>query len=631
MIKGAQLKKGGLVDDFDFTLVSSFPGYNSAFDKTNLAPGFLIHGSKNVYKKLSGTIASRPGLKLRGAVDATLAGVNSSWEWNTSLGKTLPLRIANGNLQVESDIVTSGTPVWYTLLSGLATTRWVFDAWWDNSGTNNGQAKKDVLLMVDGTSTLRNWSGGIALFVSYVGNVITLDRNAATAGFDSSGSVLVNGVTYTYSGVSGSTLTGTSDASAAVANQPVLQVPVSNSNQPASGFLTGFIKVINNQVYAGSYTSRIVYISKNTTYLDYTQGTPRIPGDGDTLTLDNNATAITVRQGSPWISAGTSDWYEVTFSQITVGSTLSEQVKVDKKPTSTLSAALGHEFVDTVGDTIIALCQDHQVRVISTFANQFEAKYPSLSLAVKNELVDEDFTGGHLRAIGDIIYLSAPLSGRDWMHETRESINPLGQIATERFWHPPQVRNIARFAVIASIVYGHSNSFPQLYQVWDTMQWHDDSPLSTTAGVLYNCVMRMAYENGGRRQGKNNFNKTYFEGYITQGTPLMGNVYFDYQGSTAISNLDLNSAGKIPIFLGNNAPSLGDGSLGDNPLGDGLTIESNDQELLAKFRVIKDVSPTDNYEFALEVYTEAPDTRWEILALGTNIQISDKQAVEIRQ
>ncbi len=111
----------------------------------------------------------------------------------------------------------------------------------------------------------------------------------------------------------------------------------------------------------------------------------------------------------------------------------------------------------------------------------------------------------------------------------------------------------------------------------------------------------------------------------------MGNVYFDYQGSTAISNLDLNSAGKIPIFLGNNAPSLGDGSLGDNPLGDGLTIESNDQELLAKFRVIKDVSPTDNYEFALEVYTEAPDTRWEILALGTNIQISDTQAIEIRQ
>lgn len=622
------------VDNFEFSLVgpldeNPFLGYASAPDKTSVSPSMMIRGSKNVYKKLSGTIAARFGLKLRGAVDATLAKVDSSWEWNTWDARCLPLRISNGKLQVESDIVTSGTYVWYTLLSSLSKTRWVFDAWWDNTGVNNGQAKKDVCLMVDGTSILRNWSGAGALFVSYAPTVITLDRPVATAGFDTQGSVLINGVAYTYTGVSGSTLTGTSDASAAVAGAATWQLPVSNSNQPASTFLNDFLRVINNRVWVGSYTSRLVYGSKTSTYLDYTQSTPRIPGDGELVTMDNVGKGIGIRNGNPWFSAGTSDWYEISFSQITVGSTLSEQTKVAKQPTATLAAALGHEFIDMLGNNLIALCQDQQVRIIGLPTDQFETKYTSLSLAVQDELKDETFTTGHLRAIGSIIYITAPNNGRDYMLERRESINPLGQIATDWFWHPPQIRNGSRFAVISGTTYLHSANFPQLYQVWDTAQWHDDSPNALTTGVPYDCVMRLAYRQHGRRTGKITFDKTYFEGYITQGTKLYGNVYFDYRGSTALLNLDLNSNGTIPTFIGNNAPSLGDSSLGDNPLGDGLTVESNDQENLPKFRIMKGVSLTDCFEYSLELYTGDLDSRWECLAAGTNAQMSEANPVEI--
>lgn len=622
------------VDNFDFQLVgpldaNPFLGYASAPDKTSVSPQMMIRGSKNVYKKLSGTLAARPGLKLRGAVDTTTAKVDASFEWNAWDGTVRPVRISNGKLQVESTIADGVNPIWYTLLSSLTKTRWIFDAWWDNAGTNGGQAKKDVLLMVDGSATLRNWSGASALFLSYVGNVITLDRAVATAGFSTSGSIIINGVAYTYSGVSGSTLTGTSDASAAVAGTPVFEVPASNSNQPASGFLNDFLRVINNHVYVGSYTSRLIYVSKTSTYLDYTQSTPRAPGDGELITLDSNGKGIGIRQGNPWISAGTDEWYEVTFSQITVGSTLSEQTKVDKKPVSTLSAALGHEFIDMIGDTLVCLCQDQQVRQIGLFTDQFETKFPSLSLAVQDELKDESFTSGHLRAIGNIIYITAPVSGRDYMLERRDGINYLGQITSEWFWHSPQIRNVSRFAVIAGVVFGHSNSFPQLYQIWDTSQWHDDSPNSTTTGVSYDCVLRLAYNQGGRRQGKWSFDKEYVEGYITQGTKLYGNVYFDYQGSSGISNLDLNSKGDIPLFSGSNAPSLGDSSLGDNPLGDGLSIESNDQEMLSKFRIIKGVSLTDCFEYALEIYSQDLDSRWEVIAIGANATMSEADPVEI--
>lgn len=623
----------GTVDNFDFNLVGAlddkpFKGYASSPDKTSVSPQVLIRGSKNVYKKLSGTIASRPGLKLRGAVDATLAKVDSSWEWNTWDNRCLPLRIANGNLQVESDIVTSGSPIWYTIQSSLTKTRYVFDAWWDNTN------KKDVLLFVNGTANLGNWSGAIGLLASATANVITLDRAAVTAGFAAAGGSLIlsDGTTATYGGATGSTLTGVSvDFSAKAANTVVLDVPgVTNNFTPASSsYLADFIRVINYHVYVGSYTSRVVYVSKTSSYTDYSQSTPRVPGDGETITMDNVGKGIGVRDGNAWLSAGTSDWYEITFSQITVGTTLSEQTKVSKQPSAALQAAYAHEFIDMIGNTLVALCQDQQIRQIGLFTNQFETKYPSLSLAIQDELKDEIFTTGHIRAIGNIIYLTAPSSGRDYMLEKREQIDGLGQISSEWFWHPPQVRNISRFAVISGVVFGHSNSFPQTYQVWDTLQWHDDSPNALTTGVPYDSVMRLGYQQNGRRQGKLSFDKVYVEGYITQGTILYANVYFDYQGSTALLNLDLNSLGNINTYAGASAPSIGDSSLGDNPLGDGLTTESNDQELLPKFRIIKGVTPTDCFEFALQIYSQDLDSRWEVLCIGANESMSDSLPVEI--
>lgn len=705
------------VDNFDFDLVGPidekpFLGYASSPDKTSVSPQLMIRGSKNMYKKLSGTLAARPGLKLRGAVDTTLAKVDSSWEWNTWDGRCLPMRISNGKLQVENDIVTSGTPVWYTLLSALTNTRWVFDAWWDNTN------KKDVLLMVDGSADLRNWSGAMALLssantsnvsgtvatmvlqapgtgyavndvvtisggggtgatatvnsVSGTGAILTytlttrgsgytataaaattdsgaginatititvatgnigLDRVAITAGFSASGgSVTINGNTYTYASASASSLLGISPDPTGEPNNSVVMDAVgttSNFTPASSSFAADFIRVINNALWTGSYTSRIFYKSKTSSYTDFSQATPRIPGDGETITMDDVGKGIGVRQGNAWLASGTSNWYEISFSQITVGTTLSEQTKVDKKPVAILQAALAHEFIDMIGDTLIALCQDQQVRQIGLFTDQFETKYPSLSLAVQDELKDETFTTGHLRAVGNIIYLTAPNNGRDYMLEKREAVNALGQIATEWFWHPPQVRNVSRFAVISGVLYGHSNSFPQLYQIWDTGQWHDDSPNATTTGVPYDCIMRLAYQQAGRRQGKLSFDKVYVEGYLTQGTKLYGNVYFDYQGSTNISNLDLNSQGDIATYMGTGAPSLGDSSLGDNPLGDGLTVESNDQELLPKFRIIKGVALTDCFEYALEIYTQDLDSRFEILAIGANPTLSEADPIEI--
>lgn len=620
-------------DDYDFKIIEDFLGYNSSIDptKTTQADGVLVRGSQNVYKKLSGTIAVRPGLKTRGSLDATSAGTKSSWEWNTWDGRVLPLRINNNKLQVESDIVTSGTYVWYTLLSGLASSfdRAVFDSYWVNS------VKQDILLFVGGTSTQYRWTGAMAKFVSATPVVITLDRDAATAGFtNGSSSVIINGTTYTYTGISGSTLTGVgTDASLEPVDSVVIESVATSANTPASGFNTDFIKVINNQVYCGSYSSRAIYISKNTSYTDFTQSTPRVTGDGELVILDNNAKGISQKDGNAFIGAGTSDWYRISFTQITVGAVLSEQTKREKLPTSINSAPLAHEFIDTVGNEIICLTQDHQVRKIGQFTNQFTTKYPSLSLAMKTEFEEEDFTGGHLKNVGDFIYITAPVNGRDYMHETRESVNELGQIVTEKFWHAPQIRNISRIAVINGVVYGHSNANPQIYRIWDTGQWYDDSPDGEQ--IPYSAVMLLKYITANRRQGKMNFDKLFTEGYSVPGAELYYGIYFDYQGSTALLSDSINTT-EFPfqeggIFTGQIPPSLGDASLGDNPLGDGLSTAFNDQALVPKFKQTNGVPQTDCFEYAIMIYSQSANARWEILAVGTNHKMSSALPVEINK
>lgn len=734
-------------DNFEQNIIDNFKGYVSSIDPTKAAPNMMVRGSVNVYKKISGTIANRPGKKQYDALDTTIAGVNSSFVWNTSLGSILPLRVSNSKFQVLSNI--TGSKVWYTLQSGVTLTRYVFDTIWDNT------LKKDFLVFVRGSSDLFRWDGGIGVisavtnaasnnllsiignsasltqwvapsgtasfsyqnngllgssmvtlvefsanptdgqtfiiningslinfqFVSIIGavagnvligatlkdtinnlagllttpgstnatqvalsggnqtlvgyltstapsNTIKLTTTVATSGFVTTGdSVVINGNTYSYSGSIGPYLTGVgSDATGEAVGSVVISAITTNALTPASGFTNDFVKTINNQLYVGSYTSRLIYISKNDNYIDYTQATPRIPGDGDLLTLDNSATGITVKDGEAWISAGTSDWYKQIFVQITVGTTLTEQNKVEKQPVPINGGAYAHEFIEVVNNTIVYLSQDQQLRTIGLYRNINQPAYPALSQEIFDELQDEDFTLGHLKAIGDFIYLVAPNAGRVYLHQTRSGVDTAGNVVSERLWHAPFIWGISRIDSIDGDTVGFSNSNPQLYYLWDTNQWHDDSPFGEN--LPYSSTLILGYQNGGRRQGKINFDKMYYEGYVAGN--LYEAIYYDYQGSENILSSIINSS-KYPatLYTGSLPPSLGDASLGDNPLGSGLNTLPNDQALLPKFRVIIDKEQVDCFEFAVLVYSSEKDSRWELIALGANITLSTALPVEI--
>lgn len=715
-----------IADSYEFNLIGAdkapFKGYVSSIDPTNCEPEIFIQNSKNVYKKRSGTLANRPGLLRRGTVDATNAGVVSSFEWETSFGSTFPLRVVNGNLQFESSIADGITLIWYTLLAGITLPRYVFDLWWDSV------AAKDLLLGVHGDSSMLSWSGGVAKIASatapaagtvnviavnaggsgyLVGDTLTIvggNNNAtllvtstdnsgkvltvqitnpgsgyspgigqatttnsqfgasgatinittvvtagtitisgtkawAQMGFDASGTVTINGHTYAYTaGASGQTLYGVTpdpsgEPSGSVAIQPVfIHTVPANANPntlgfPFQGFICDFLKVIGNRVHLGSYSSREIPISSSTSYIDFTVPSPRSTGDPELLILDNLAKGISVSKGDAFISAGTKDWYEISYTQLTVSNVATEQTKVDKKPTAALSAALSHEFIDTVGDDIVYLAQDQQVRVLGTFRNLNNEKIPSISQEIYDEIGGETFisgfTVGQLRAVGDFIYLISPISGRAYIRETRETVDEIGNVVAERLWYAPFEWSASRIAVVNDVTYVHSNANPQIYQVWDTNQWHDDSP---SGSIAYDSGFQMAYRSYGRRQGMWFCNRIYAEGYTTEGTKLTSGHFVEFEGGRTYQEVILNSPQKSAKFFSSaNAASLGDDSLGDNPLGDGLDTLGIGQQSLPKFKVIRKLNPANFTEHSLSVFSSGLDDQWEILCLGTNVTLNREQ------
>lgn len=731
-------------ENYEFEIIEKFGQYISSYDKTKLSPENLVKNSKNVYKDTNGNFVNRPGLKAYGPLDDTLAGVKSAFVWQSSLGLTFPLRVANGKLQVFSSI--SGSLTYYDLMTDATIlSRYVFAPYY------NTVLGKDLIVMIRGDSNLYSWSGGMGLLGSasnsipwvtgvsvasggpgsgsyHVGQILTVlgghndlqvqvtaingsfaitdvsiyqygsgyttadgpyattlisvgngtgctinitsfennsitlsgSKTVAELGYDTSGNLVINGTTYGYGLISGNTFISVdSNPSLEPVNSVIIQPVITTSNTPDPNFTNDFIRVLQTQLFVGSYTSNKIWISADGTtvggdFTHFTNSNDLVPGDADFAILDSPPTGMIARSGSMYISGGISDWYQVTpntplpVSLATgVGSNRQYVItEVVKLPGTGLSGALAHEFITIVGNNIVYISQDNQLRTIGSFRNIFDTKFPVLSQLVREDLLNENFTGGHIFASGDFIYITAPLNSRHWMFQTRESISEEGNITAERIWHPPQISGISRFEVINGILYGNSNINPMLYQIWDTEQWYDDAPDGSQ--LPYECVAAFAYmhlsNKGGksyRRQGKIDFDKIYIEGYIGTGTPLYGKVYFDYQGSTDIQMFFINSPATpgIPVqplpvknvktYTYLDAPSLAQDILADNPIGTGLAISPNAQDYLPKFRAIRKVKPTDSYEFAIEIFSYDIGARFEISAYGPNMKLSDRIAREL--
>src|SRR5690606_35966400 len=97
---------------------------------------------------------------------------------------------------------------------------------------------------------------------------------------------------------------------------------------PTDGFISDFVLTITNQLLVGSHTSKVIYLSADIDYLDFSNSGSLVYGDPDFAILDEFPIGGIVAKNSAYISAGPSNWYIVTPNtplpiSTTIGSTTS--------------------------------------------------------------------------------------------------------------------------------------------------------------------------------------------------------------------------------------------------------------------------------------------------------------------
>lgn len=276
-----------LSKNFEFDILSEWKGYVSSVDKTNVVENVMVQGSQNIYKKLSGNLAVRPGQLRIGAANSTLSPVSSEYVWYTSWGATYPVWVTNGELQV------SVKNVWYTLMS-VVKTRYVFDKWY------NADTATDELLFVCGDPNIYSWPGGVATLasISTASGIVAVLAAAPTNG--GSGYTVGDVLTIT---------TGGSGATATVltlSNGVITSVTIDNAGTGyrvndtlvIPGNLTGVnATIVVTSISGGGSTGPITGISIQTpggTYGGNETNVGVLGGSGSNATINYNVTSAAI-------------------------------------------------------------------------------------------------------------------------------------------------------------------------------------------------------------------------------------------------------------------------------------------------------------------------------------------------
>jgi len=120
-----------------YQVVSDFKGYVSKPDITNIGPGYLVVGSKNVSVNTSSRLEFDRGYMLDGALSSVVAPITSSYDFESKANTDVNIRVGfrttsnNGKMQyryVYNDVVT-----WTDLITSISKDVWRFTSFWDET------------------------------------------------------------------------------------------------------------------------------------------------------------------------------------------------------------------------------------------------------------------------------------------------------------------------------------------------------------------------------------------------------------------------------------------------------------------------------------------------------------------
>ncbi len=597
-----------------YDLVTSPKGYFNKREVTNQDPHALIVGSKNMIINDADKVASRPGFVLDGQERTVNHGIDSNYDFLSKQGKKI-LRAYfdtdagddNGKLQVRVTNIDN-TIQWYDLLTGLTYTDFCFTTWWADSDSTR------LLIFVDGTSNVRSWGGGIAFLASSTPNSITIlgDETWFELGFLTaySTTVTIPGYgTYEYdvSTLNSKTLTFTDILPINIPiNTPLFQGVTNNSiSDDGKVVITpNIVMTKENQVWYGDTRTSIVYGSANNdfTYLPFS--TPRQPGEGFKIVLDNFTVGFTQDESDVYVFAGLDDLYKVNFQLFNDNGSYIEAINVKKLRAGSSQATISQKAIIPVKNGIMYITNEKTLTWLTSIENVFTPQTLPISDAIKN-----DWDALDLRDATGIFFENAV-----WIAIPRENLTYLYDF-DKKLWQTPFTIPISGFSIIKNEttqrneLYGHSNSVNETYKL--------NSGLSDN-GVRIDFAAAFAYRQFGNRSKLNQFDEYYNELYMSTSTIVTVEHRYEYRGSEIIIPKTIDGSDAGLKFAPSGDANLGKNNLGKNPLGSTVVETST----LNKYRCIHEMKLIDFFEHQVVYSSDSENAQFEILSHGPNVRPS---------
>lgn len=676
-------------------IVSKFPlTYRNREDITNLPPGVLVKGSKNILSNVSERIQIRKGYTLDGIGSTTIAPILSSYDWLMHIGQERHLRVGNGVIQYRyTDSV--GVVTWRELMTTVKN-EVNFCEYWNNTNF------QDQLLFVNGTSNIFSWSGGITL-VNALSGVVTAIVTTPTDG----------GINYKIG--------------------DILTI--------SSGITNATVKVSS----VDSTTGAVTFIELLSTGSGYTTGVGKLTTGGSGTGCTIEISTVASPSGTTLTKQGTTTWGEENFSptgKLLINGT--EYTYTGGTGTLTLTGVTPNPSALTDGNIVIqqvvtttnasttGLPTVFSNNLIANLKNQIyigDLKRRDVYVSKINSFTNYSFSSPRTVGQGAIITLDAcPVAfieqdenmyisaGKDQWYKTIFTTSADLQLETltierlktnsqqgaqsqamvgkmknnvimvnfeptfdtlglvDNILGTPQTTNLSDtikldfdsydftdgsvfyykyFLYVAVPKEGLIRIYSLVTRSWEAPQYIPVSRFAIIDGELYGHSYNtpetyklfsgtsdnghpipakavFSYQNYGSRTAKKSMNKFYVEGYISQNTLLTLGITYEIDGCAQQTSYTIDGTDTSVVCVRSSDASLGKVSLGKNPLGGTLNL-TNLTDLPPKFRVFKTFPRINFFENQISFESTGIDMDWELLAFGGNAEESTDLAVDITQ
>lgn len=607
-------------------------GFRAKRDIVVEEPGVAIDGSQNIQVINDTKIGVRPGFSYLGSRSTDRYGITDGGSWKTNTAAELALRAYSDGSTGFVEVYTGGA--WETLISTLATQgarflkkgAGVLQGWWSSAEV------LDLLLFVDGSSSIFMWSGGVAAYTSATATTITKSGTATwgESRFLTSGTrglrIKDSGGTwrsFTYTGgESTTTLTGVSPDPTAFtfsADAVCLQDVRTTSNKPASGLSNDFLGLYLNYLFVFDRQRNAIQMSKNTDYTDYTAPTsPRLAGEAASFTLDEPPTAcITQPDGDAFYISTRNQWYQFVF---TVSDDLSaEAITIKPLKTSSLEGATNDLSVVNMKNYSIYTSGEPTIDNLGSVENIATPQSVPLSDPIKSFIDTAGVTAASSCYFKNNFYVTLREDSDDNANN-RIIVRNLQLGAWETPWTIPA----SVLFEYGGSLYAHDPSTKNTYLLLDSN--YADNYVDTDTNSPIAAKWYSSHYDFGYPHNRKKFNVCWIDGYIRANTNLDIIFTYDFGKGGSIKRTLQGTLDNVVIVQ--TGGGLGYYSLGSRSLGgQGETLSETG---LRRFRGFIPIPEKAFYELQVSFQSEQAGGRWELASYGLNISVDPSEDNNIK-